>query len=100
MNGGGGGSGGGGVWSTSCRLSQSHEEQEGLGSHLGTRETSFTRATSFTRRTFGTSRPGSTTFTSRTLNEQKPKTHQGHSLGLITTGWHPHPLHAGEGSGL
>lgn len=42
---------------------------EGLGSHLGTRETSFTRATSFTRRTFGTSRPGSTTFTSRTLSE-------------------------------
>lgn len=44
---------------------------EGLGSHLGTGETSFTRATSFTRRTFGTSRPGSTTFTSRTLSEWK-----------------------------
>lgn len=39
----------------------------GLGSHLGTRQTSFTRATSFTRRTFGASRARRTTFTSGTL---------------------------------
>lgn len=60
--------------------------QDRGSSHLGTRETSFTGATSFTRRTFGTSRSGSTTFTGRTLSGEKSQTHQGHSLGLITTG--------------
>lgn len=39
----------------------------GLGSHLGTRQTSFTRATSFTRRAFGASGARRTTFTSGTL---------------------------------
>lgn len=42
-------------------------QRAGLGSHLGTRQTSFTGATSFTGRTFGASRARSTTFASGTL---------------------------------